>query len=130
MYKIYIKWPLGQKINFERVLTKNPIEAEKIYRSLMKDKRFWCHKAAAMLCFNSTQLECRRFDRVLPADPELEKLVKKGLWNMPKDKILLHYPIDRKVADEMHPNDYIFVYSHNYRDSLILDDETPINLGF
>lgn len=132
MYRIYLRWH-DQRVG-EKTTTSNALVAETAYRDLMRNRQYWCLKAAAVLSLDSRQLEFRRFDRVVPVDEHFRKLaLEKRLPDLPK----FIYPRDGAIIpggnNNMIPQgrrEYILCsMDERLVDALILDDDKPIRMS-
>ncbi len=127
MYRVYVVWA-NQTVT-DKVFTASPVEAETLFRNLMQRREYWCRKCAAVLSQNSQQLEYRRFDTILPADPGLREKAKQGQF-IPHVPLYL-YPEERYIADEFEPDSYVLCYLDRTKlGALILDDQTAIRVSW
>jgi hypothetical protein len=123
-YRVYVRWGQGERIS-DKTVTRSPVVAESAYRELVCTREFWCCKAAAVLSLDNRQLEYRRFDRIVPADPVLAEQVRLGRVDPRRYRWAL-YPQERDLI-EADPQIEACVLDAQIADAPILDDR-PIRL--
>lgn len=123
IYRVYLRGH-NQTVS-EKTVTESPTVAEAAFREMMKRRDLWCTPNAAVLSLDNHQLEFRRFDYIVPADPHYAELVKhkKHIPDYPR----YLYPDERELIDlhsETHNDDKFVVcyFQKTYRGCPFIDD--------
>lgn len=124
MYRIYVRTH-NQTVHHQ-TRTPSPIVAEAAFRELMRMRQFWATKSSAILTLDGRQLECRRFDRIVPVDADLADKLAKGeeLPYWPR----YIYPLERDKIENEAPAGHILCYLKPRVDTPFFDDEEPVRL--
>ena len=125
IYRVYLRGHNHSVL--EKTVTPSPAAAETAFREMMKRRELWCTPNAAVLSLDNRQLEFRRFDYIVPADPELATLVKhkKPIPDYPR----FLYPDESALIAEQDIERIIVCYfQKRYRGCPFIDD-APVRLN-
>lgn len=129
IYRVYARTFDQRVLPETRTVTGNPLAAERAFRDLMLERRFWATNTAAVLTLDSRHLEFRRFDRIVPIDEDLAKKLRHKQPLPPWPRLI--YPMDKDQADELLKRDephILCTVDPRIADAPFFDEQEPVKL--